>query len=97
MPWVRKLVWEQPEWEREDLPLSRRIDAAFRAGKRGIAYRLNEEYIRQRKAVGDPFYEHMDDFGHITNGPIETTRPADAAKPVDPFVDYLRSAQGGKK
>jgi hypothetical protein len=101
MPWIKlprsgKLVWDPDPWDDETLPISRRIDAAFRAGKRTRALELHEQDMAQRRLAGDPWMTLLDRNGCEIREPIQTTRQAEI-KPVDPFQDYLRSAQGGKK
>lgn len=98
MPWIRlprsgKLAWDPEPYDDESRSLSDRAWLALRAGKRAYAFDLMEQ-IRQQEAQ-DPFTRLAAEFEQESR---QTTRQQPESAPVDPFVDYLRSAAGeGKK
>jgi hypothetical protein len=91
MPWVNKLVWEEPEWENEELPLWKRKELAWNAGQRARAQELHE-LDRGIDAVLNSDYHQLDEL--VRSAP---QRHADlpASEPVNPGLDFVRKYGGG--
>jgi hypothetical protein len=91
MPWVNKLVWENPEWENEELPLWKRKELAWHAGQRVRAQELHE-LDRGIDAFLDSPSHQLDE---LARSAARHTNDLPASEPVNPGLDFVRRYGGG--
>jgi hypothetical protein len=91
MPWVNKLTWEEPEYENEELPLWRRAELAFFAGKLSRARELRE-LSQGVESVLNSDYHQLDEL--VRQGPHHT-QELPTSEPVNPGLDFVRRYGGG--